>query len=308
MLKYISGSTGKTISLYSEKIKGRLKKAGFYDFEWNVKEIDKMIGCTVEGFEKKPKKYELILDFVGSAKERAENADLFFETTEVDVLNEIPGRLYFRDYYLECYVIRSEAGGRDDRKRMVQKKATVYAPYPFWRKEETYYIPPIDIEGEWELLEVPASLPNTNFTGCHYRLRAYGPFPSQWVGLNKLFFYINDNQVQVDYTCKENEYIELDTRDETIVLVDAATGSRSNIYHLQNFNLDTFKKIPPGENVLKYDRSYAMEITLFHERSEPKWSEETPETYFFITSEDRHPLMTEDGYYIVGAHQKGGAT
>ena len=125
MLEYKSGKTGEIISLYSENVRGRLKKAGFYNFEWSVNEIKKLIGSTVESFGKDAKKYELTIDFVGSKSERAENANAFFEMTEADVLGKTPGKLRFKDYYLNCYIIGSESGGRDERKRMVQKKTVV---------------------------------------------------------------------------------------------------------------------------------------------------------------------------------------
>ena len=284
-----------------------ISNGNFHRHEWKVDAEALRVGERVKKFKKEPVVYDITLKLRGDLSERKALLDDLHDAAEYDIFAKTPGKIYFGDFHIGCYILASDTHKASDLSCRTEKDISIYCPYPFWIKEETYYIPPIDIEGEWELLEVPASLPNTNFTDCHYRLRAYGPFSSQWVGLNKLFFYINDNQVQVDYTCK-NEYIELDTRDETIVLVDAATGSRTNIYHLQNFNLDTFKKIPPGENVLKYDRSYAIEITLFHERSEPKWNENAPDTHFFITTEDGRPIMTEDGYYIVGAHQKGGAT
>lgn len=304
-VRYIN-SKGIAFDLEGENI--RVKSGGFHSFNWNVDAEELKIGARIKEFRKDPVVYEITLNLRGNLEERKKLLDSMHDASEYDIQTLMPGTVYFGDYYIKCFIFAADTRADTEISCRTDKTIRIYCPHPFWTKEESYYIPPIDIEGEWELLEVPASIPNTNFTDCHYRLRAYGPFPSQWVGLNKLFFYINDNQVQVDYTCKENEYIELDTRDETIVLVDAATGSRTNIYHLQNFNLDTFKKIPAGENVLKYDRSYAIEITLFHERSEPKWNENAPDTHFFITTEDGYPLVTEDGYYIVDAHQKGGAT
>lgn len=306
MLKYISGSTGKTISLYSEFIKGRLRKAGFYDYDWDVNTIDKILGCEVESFGKKPKKYELILDFIGNQKKRSEYADLFFENVELDVLNKTPGRLYFRGYFLNCFVIASEAGGRDDRKKMVQKKATVYAPYPFWIKEETYYIPAITADIPSKSIYVK----NKHFAPFHYILKAYGPFES-------LEYAIDRNLVKVNAACAEGEYITLNSKEETITKTDQA-GNQTNIYSLQDFSLDTFRKIQgdilgisssstgaaANKVLIQYGRAFDMELTFLLERSEPKWSEEEDASEFLITTESEHPLMTEDGFYLIGGVPK----
>lgn len=299
MLRYESGSTGESISLYSDNIKGRLKKAGFYKYEWNVKEIKRLIGSSVEAFGKQAARYELTLDFIGSKSERAKNADTFFKLTEIDVLNNKPGKLHFGEYYLNCYVIDSEAGGRDKRKRMVQKKVIIYAPYPFWIKEVSYYVPPVDIDGLLEINTVPASLENPHYAECDFLLKAYGP-------LDELFFYINDNQYRIVTSCKDGEYLLLDTRNETIVKVDSS-GNKTNVYSTQVFTLDNFKKIPAGSNSIRYKRNYAIEITLFQERSEPKWNEAIPNTHFLIMTENNNPILTEDGYYLIGEEMVGGA-
>lgn len=298
-------SQGTAFELEGKNI--RVKSGNFHSFNWNVDVEALNIGARVKGFKKDPVAYEITLNLRGDLEERKKLLDSIHDAAEYDIHALTPGTVYFGDYYIKCFALASDTHADTEISCRTDKTISIYCPYPFWIKEESYYLPPVNIEEKVEINTVPATLPNTHFTDCHFRLRAYGPFLNDAVG-NMLFFYINDCQYQVDFKCKENEYIELDTRDETITLVDALTGSRTNIYHLQNFNLDNFKKIPAGDNILRYSRTYALEFTLFHERSEPKWNETQPDTYFALMTEDGHPIITEDGYYIVGPKEKGGTS
>ncbi|MCB6803862.1 hypothetical protein, partial [Enterocloster bolteae] len=62
MLVYKSGSTGEEINLSDNRIKTQIKKAGLYDYEWELDESELKIGSKINGFGKKAKRYEMILD------------------------------------------------------------------------------------------------------------------------------------------------------------------------------------------------------------------------------------------------------
>lgn len=55
MLSYKSGTTGEVINLSGEGINARIKKAGFYDYEWKVNE--RKIGSRIKatGFSRRAK-------------------------------------------------------------------------------------------------------------------------------------------------------------------------------------------------------------------------------------------------------------
>lgn len=215
-----------------------------------------------------------------------------------DILAGVPGQLYIDNWYLSCFFANREMD-RWDTAVIISLEYEVCFEKMAWIKEVSYYVPPVDIDGLLEINTVPASLENPHYTECDFLLKAYGPF-------DELFFYINDNQYRIVTSCEEGEYLLLDTRDETIVKVDSS-GNKTNAYASQVFTLDNFKKIPAGSNSIRYKRNYAIEITLFQERSEPKWNEVIPNTQFLIMTEDDHPILTEDGYYLIGEEMVGGA-
>ena len=70
MLVYKSGSTGEEINLSDNRIKTQIKKAGLYDYEWELDESELKIGSKINGFGKKAKRYEMILDFRGNEPSR----------------------------------------------------------------------------------------------------------------------------------------------------------------------------------------------------------------------------------------------
>ena len=105
MLVYKSGSTGEEINLSDDRIKTQIKKAGLYDYEWELDESELKIGSKINGFGKKAKRYEMILDFRGNKEERAESAERLHQIIERDIQAESPGKLYFKGEYIECYIV-----------------------------------------------------------------------------------------------------------------------------------------------------------------------------------------------------------
>lgn len=287
-IQYIN-SKGVSFDLECDSV--RISNGNFHKIEWKTEVEELKLGARIKQFVKDPAVYDITLHLRGNLEERKKLLDSMHDAAEYDIWSKCPGRVYFGDFYIECYILASDTHKSSEVSYRTDKVISIYCPYPFWIKEESYYIPKVDIDGLLEINTVPASLENTHYAECDFLLKAYGP-------LDELFFYINDNQYRIVTSCEEGEYLLLDTRDETIVKVDAS-GNKTSVYSSQVFSLDNFKKIPAGNNTIRYTRKYAVELTLFHERSEPKWDEEDRKMQYLITTEDEHPLLTEDGYYLL---------
>lgn len=91
------------------------------------------LGVKVKQFKKEPIEIKIVLKFKGTRDDIVSNLNTFFDITEYDVLNQSEGKLYFNDWYLECYVIEDSTTPDDD--YGVEKEITVFAPYPFWIRE-----------------------------------------------------------------------------------------------------------------------------------------------------------------------------
>lgn len=277
MLVYKSGSTREEISLSQKFIRARIKKAGFYDYKWKPKETELENGVKISGFTKEKAEYTLILDFIGSEQERAENSNKFFELTEADVLGKTPGTLKLNNYCINCFVIENKSGGRDTRTRMVQRETKIIAPYPFWFTEQTHVFYP-GAGQDAGYLEFPFDIPfdlmgdaagsgNINlehYAACNFLITIYGPCTTPRI-------VIGNNTYEVKTKLDAGEYLQIDSRDGTVIRT-RASGLKVNEFENRNSGAGSvFEKIQPGHNLVSWNGSFGFDITVYIERSEPRW-------------------------------------
>lgn len=276
MLRYVSGSTGQEMVLSGKNIRARIRKAGLYEYEWEVDESSEILGSIINGFEKKPKKYNLIIDFLGGKEERRSNANRFFELVERDVLEGTIGRLYFKDYYIECYIVGSEFNVADDRYRAVQKEVKVYAPYPFWQKEIKKQLLaqknnedeggidfPFDFEFDFSADMIGAKTWTVDHYGeSNFQMIFYGPCQDPKAT-------INGYPYQIFTTLESSDYLIIDSRRHSVVKY-LANGTTSNLYNSRQMERSVFEKIPSGELVIGWPGTFGIDLILFLERSEPE--------------------------------------
>lgn len=277
MLKYVSGSTKETFCLSDNKVKGRIRKAGFYASEWNMDETSLEIGSYINKFRKKAAAYSLIIDFLGNKSERAKNANKFFDMTEEDVLNKTPGRLFLNEYYIECFVIKKESGGRDDRQRMVQMETKIYAPYPFWVSENTYTFQNSGIfstdnkryPGQYQYRYANGTssgyIMNPHFAESNFKMIIYGPVTNPMVSIGETSYLVN-------IVLEEGEYLEIESKNRTITKA-MKNGERVNAFHNRAKGKDFFQKISSGRQTISWTGKFYFELTIYEERGEPRWAE-----------------------------------
>ena len=278
MLKYRSGSTGEEIELSSGNIRAHIKTAGLHDYEWEVNATTKLLGSKIKNFGKKAKKYEITLDFRGNQEERANAAEKFYELSERDVVKMMPGRLIFKDHYLMCYIIGGEIG-TSKLKRAVEKTVYAYAPYPFWIREESRSFPPIspneqqddaclDYEHDYQY---DYTMPHggdviwkvDHFAPCEFLMTMFGPAVDPRV-------VINGHPYQIYTTLDTNEYLQIDSRNNRVIKY-LANGIQQDIYDLRAKQESVFDPITPGNISVVWPGDFGFDLTLFCERSEPRW-------------------------------------
>ena len=275
MLKYRSGSTGEEIELSSGNIRAHIKTAGLYDYEWEVSETAAKLGSLVSGFGKKAKPYYITLDFKGNKSERADAAEVFHRITETDVINETIGRLTLNGYYIECYIIASEFEN-SGMPRTVRKQASAYAPYPFWIAENTYTFHSYGISssnnkryaGKYAYRYANGMnntyIQNPHFTDANFSLVIYGLVTNPMVSIGGQNYLVN-------IVLEEGERLEIDSRTETVTKV-VANGERVNAFHNREKGKTFFRKIPPGRQLVTWTGKFDWDLTIYEERSEPKWN------------------------------------
>lgn len=276
MLKYVCGSSKEEICLSQANIRTRIRTAGFYDSDWDVEDTKQDIGRSVEKLKKDAISYKMTVDFLGSKEERADNANQLFELTERDVLNRTPGRLYLNDYYVECYIIGRESGGRDNRVRAVQVVNKVYVPHPFWIREEIHAFRSYDVTSEKNKRykgKYPyryangiggSYINNPHFWNANFKMIIYGPVANPQIS-------IGGNTYLVNIILEEGEYLEIDSRSKTIQKV-LRNGEKEDAFHNRQKGKEFFRKIQHGRQAVLWTGKFDFDIVIFEERSEPKWS------------------------------------
>lgn len=200
----------------------------------------------------------------------------------LDVATVIPGRLYINEWYIPCYFYGRETD-RWQTDNIISCNYKLLTDHPLWTAEQYINIKPIS--GTEETAEdskgypygYPYSYANvskaTNIKIDHYaesdfRMIIYGPTTSVNIS-------INGHPYHVEYPIEDGEYMVIDSRsflppDERIYLV-RSNGERINVFNYRDPVYSVFKKIPPGNITIYYSRNYGIDLTIFLERSEPKW-------------------------------------
>ena len=277
MLSYVSGSTGEEINLTENHIKAHIKTAGFYDYEYDIEEIETVNSVEVERFYLKSKQYDLILDFRGNREERAEAAEKLFTIANRDVVYKKIGKLYFKDQYLNCYIVGSQYENAE-RARIVRKTMGVYAPKPIWITEasrsflkirgsggtEEYldyeydyeydYSTPTDGSEIWEV---------DHFAPCEFLMTIFGPVSNPRI-------LINGYPYEVYTELGSNDYLQIDSRNNKVIKY-LSNGTRQDMYNYRAKQQSIFEPITPGNITVMWPGTYGFDLTLFCERSEPKW-------------------------------------
>lgn len=280
MLKYLSGSSQEEIILSENKIRAKIRTSGLYDSEWEVEDTKLEQGRSVEDFRKDATSYKIIIDFLGNKEERAKNANRFFEICEKDVLSKAPGRLNLNGHEIRCFVVGSEMGAKDDRVRMERVEAKIYAPYPFWTtvEKKTFYPDSVQRAEPYTYLDYPydykydysrsrAGTENwyiDHFRENNFEMTIYGPCSNPKVIINGYPYQIND-------TLETGEYIVVKSREKTVAK-HLANGTVQNIFAKRDKINSVFKLIPSGELTFNWSGTFGFDMTIYKERSVPKWS------------------------------------
>lgn len=105
---------------------------------------------------------------------------------------------------------------------------------------------------------------NQHFVPCNFLMQISG------YALNPIIT-IGDHVYQVDATVQEGELLTIDSREQTITLT-RSNGVVENLFSKRNKDSYIFEQIPSGSSDVQWNGAFSFSITLFEERSEPKWT------------------------------------
>ncbi len=267
MLKYINNK-GKVIEFDGKKYFTNSLSLRDYNWDYDT-EYNK-----IKNFNKNIPTSKTLLCSI-KLNENSKNLKGFnemFEAFEDDVLNKIPGKLYIDDYYYKCFVI---ASAKQDlyQQNILNLNLTLVSDTNCWTKESTFEFDiDTNLSGHGYVYGYPyqyastgiKSFFNDTFSDCNFILRIFGPATNP-------FIYIGDNIYKVNYTINSREYLEINSFQKTVDLVQV-DGTHVSVLNYRDCEHYIFQKIAPGMNYIGWDNSFSFEITVFDERSEPPWT------------------------------------
>ena len=126
-LKYITFSGRKEFSFQASLVKTR--SANFHEYSWNPDAFQFDYGAQVLRFGKDPITYSATIYVNGSESSKRAWLDEFHLLCDRDIKNNTPGRLYWGDMYLDCFIIETSTAPMEGNVT-VENEIGIDAPYP----------------------------------------------------------------------------------------------------------------------------------------------------------------------------------
>lgn len=265
---------GDRIDLDSENI--ILQYQELFDYSWDADTINGRISSFYRESATIPVSVTVTAD---TAEEYDNILNNFHGIVSKDVLNVLPGKLYLGDQYLVCYI---SGDIKDDAFMGVPiqvKNLTVVTDVPYWITEEKRSFQKIDA-----LSASDTNLDYTfdhaydytmlyggdviwqvdHFAPCEYEMIIYGPCVDPRV-------VINGHVYQVYTILDENDYIKINSRKNSVIQY-MSNGVQKDMYDFRaKATGSIFDPITPGNIRVVWSGEFGFDLTLFCERSEPKW-------------------------------------
>lgn len=287
-LKYVS-SDGVEFSMLDFQVL-KLHTANFHKVSWTPETITRQYGTKINRFTKNPQNFACLFKFKGNPAQRKTQIDNFIFQTEQDISREKPGAIWWNDQYINVYFITHDTHPEGSGMAYTVCQGEFYAPYPFWIEEQNVIIRPSeastegfpeDVKGypesrgfvygynpkySYPYAKTAVSLRVDSAMPANFRAVAYGPTP-------KVSFTISGHLYEVNYSLRAGQVMIIDSRDFMPItercMVINENGTTINVFDDRNPNSLLFEKVPNGEIVINYSRTYGIDLTLYQERSAP---------------------------------------
>lgn len=212
-----------------------------------------------------------------SDEEFADILNNFHSIVVKDIINHKPGRLYIGDQYLSCYISGDIKTDAFMGVPIQVKNLTVVTDHPFWIHEVSRSFQQIisgdDPEGHLDYeydFNYDYTMPYgsdliwtvDHFAPCEFLLTVFGPVTDPMI-------LINGHPYQVYTSLDENDYMQINSRNNTIVKY-RSDGVRQDIYDSRAKQQSVFDLITPGNIRVVWSGSFGFDLKLYCERSEPK--------------------------------------
>lgn len=274
-ISYIN-SSGKTFEFTKEN--GiRVMDADFHKYSYEYEGSELEFGIEKEKFKKKPCTYPAKLYFYGSSNKRSQRMNELHDAAEFDRSNRKRGKLFRGDWYIGCYIIEGDSYSHEDLNGVTVKDISFFCPYPFWIREVSKQFIPGSSSESLDGSNFPTDFPFDfaaeetgnekwyidHYTSSHFKMTIFGPCEDPRI-------FVNGYPYQIITTLAKEEYLVIESRGNTVTKY-YTDGSTKNLYNSRSFANSVFEKIPCGQLQFNWSGTFGFDLTLYLERSEPKW-------------------------------------
>lgn len=199
------------------------------------------------------------------------------EVVEKDVLAMKYGKIIIGDYYFRCYVTKSQKRDYLTSKCQMLITLTLTTDHPRWIKESKFSFRSgtgehtkgqdldfsFDFPFEYAFGADANELINTAFVGSDFKMVVYGACVNPTVT-------VSGHDYTVNCSVNVGEYLTIDSLSKKI-FVTHNNGATTNVFCYRDRESYIFEKIPAGHNTISWVGEFSVDLTLYEERSEPKW-------------------------------------
>lgn len=249
-------------------------KGTLRDYQWTVKKKGNRIGALTTAVNNRTLP---VVIFCKSEEEGIAARNRLHEVVEKDVLAMQYGKIIIGDFYFRCYVTKSQKKNYLNSKRVMQVTLTLTTDQPQWVRENKFSFlfgqgervegqnldHPYDFPCDYAFVPGENKVYNPSIAGAEFQMVIYGACDCPTV-------YIGNHAYTVNCTVGENEYLTIDSQTKKIYITHN-NGETTNVFRHRDRVSYIFEKIPAGNTTVSWTGDFGVDITLFEERSEPKW-------------------------------------
>lgn len=265
-ISYIA-SSGNIYDLSSRVL---TRVANYHEWSFDPQTTSLMYGERVSAFKKKASIYQTTLVVRGSVTKRKSIITALHDDFERDLRNLSPGRLMFGEWFCDCFITSSSTSPDDDVNHWTENVINIYVPSGFWQREEFMSFTPTRPTPTGFLkykYDYPYDFTPPVATSATWETDS--PFPSDFVmaikgPCNNPRVTVNGYPYVVNVVVPEDTTLVIDSKNNTVMMGD------ENVFDARGKEYSVFNKIPSGGLTLEWG-DFDFDLTLYEERSEPKW-------------------------------------
>lgn len=286
---YYENSNGRKVDLNAPPFLG-VKSNDLFSYRWNyvtqgqsTQKIVKFEKAMVE------KTFQIVVSG-NTEKNYLGNLELLLQLIDVDINNLKMGKLWIDDYYLEGYIFASTKNKKYLSTTKTIIELTIVCEKGNWQSEEIWrlkqdhvdeeqgqytgygIIYPYDYPYNYSAPFATDTILNESYMDTDFEITFYGPWTFDSENTDGPNITIAGHLYQVDYELGPDDYMKINSKTKTAT-VYRYNGQQINVFNYRNRESDIFKKIRGGGNPVSKPQNAVVDVKLFYERSEPKYTE-----------------------------------